>query len=216
MSLLDFFAAGPNLPFLVTGSVVLALLIINIVLLVFGAGFDAFHHDIDVTVDANGNGIPDYLETGHFTFSDLVNPGHVPSTIFLILFCGQFSILGYSGQWIYDGVTGGFAPMLLSIPVIFALTLPCVRLSTQVISPLLPKDETNAVTVESLTNTAGIVTAGPIGPEDFGMARFTDNHGVDHMLMVCSEGEEVIATGANVVLLGPHRERNFAFIVRKI
>lgn len=216
MNLLDFLTAGPNLPYLIAGCVVLALLTIGLASMILGAGFEALHHNFDFSADVDGNGIPDHLEVGHFDLMAWFNPGRVPSTIFLILFCGSFSILGYSAQWIYDGLTGSLAPMLLSIPIIIALTLPTVRVTSSSIAPILPKDETNAIKLESLTGTSGVVTAGPIGKDNFGMARFTDQYGTDHTLMVCGEGEETIANGSNVVLIGPHRERTIAFIVRKI
>jgi len=213
---MDFLTSGPNLAFLVTGCIVLALLITGVVSLALGAGFDALHHSIDFNADLNGNGIPDHLEMGHFNLMGWFNPGHVPSTIFLILFCGIFSILGYSGQWIFLSSTGSLAPWLLAVPVALLMTLPSVRGSTMLLAPLVPKDETNAILLESLVGFPGVVTAGPIGFNDFGMARFSDDYGTDHMLMVSSESEEVIATGSSVVLLGQHRERQYAYIVRKI
>lgn len=172
--------------------------------------------DIDFTLDANGNGIPDYLEMGHGSFLGWVNPGHVPSTIFIILFCGIYGILGYSAQWIYIGLMSDLAPRLVAGPIILAMTLPVVRALSVAIAPLLPKDETNAIKVETLIGISGVLTAGPVGLNDFGIARFTDDHGTDHNLVVCGESEEVIANGSPVVLLGPHREREIAFIVRKI
>lgn len=215
---MDFLTAGPNLPFLVAGCVVLALLILGIISMVIGVGHDLFHihADIDFTLDANGNGIPDYLEMGHGSFIGWLNPGHVPSTIFIILFSGIYSILGFSAQWIYDGVTGGLAPGLLAGPLVAALAFPLVRSSSAAIAPVIPKDETNAIRVESLVGTGGVLTAGPINQVRFGIARFTDSYGTDHNLMVCGEGEETIANGSPVVLLGPHRDREIAFVVRKI
>jgi hypothetical protein len=196
--------------------VVLALLLFGIIGMALGAGFDALHGHADFSLDLNGNGIPDHLEIGHAGIIGWANPGHVPSTIFLTLFCGSFALLGYSAQWIYDGLTGSLAPALFGAPIVLALTLPTVRLCSLGLAPVLPKDESNAVSLESLTGSAGVVTVGPIAREDFGMARFTDAHGTDHTVMVCGEGEESIANGSQVVLIGPHRERAYAFIVRKI
>lgn len=218
MDIMDFLTAGPNLPFLISGCVVLALLILGIISTLVGVGNDLFHvsGEIDFTLDANGNGIPDYLEVGNGSFVSWVNPGHVPSTIFIILFSGIYSILGYSAQWIFDGVTGVLAPGLLAAPIVMAITLPMVRGSSAAIAPILPRDETNAISVSTLIGSSGVLTAGPIGPDEFGIARFTDDHGTDHNLLVCGESEEAIANGSQVVLLGPHREREIAFIVRKI
>ena len=218
MDILEFLTAGPNMAFLISGCIVVALLIMGIISMVLGMGHDflSMDGDIDFTADLNGNGIPDYLEVGHGSIMGWMNPGHVPSTIFIILFCGIYSILGYSAQWIYDGVMGSFAPSLLAWPVVMALTLPAVRGTSVAIAPVLPKDETNAITLETLVGSSGVVTSGPITSSDFGFARFTDNYGTSHSILVCGEGEESIANGSPVVLIGPHRERDIAFVVRKI
>ena len=218
MDMLNFITAAENTAFLIAGCIVIALLILGMISIIFGIGHDLFQVDaeIDFTLDANGNGVPDYLEAGHSSIFLWVNPGHVPSTVFIILFSGIYSILGYSAQWIYNGIASGLLPALLVGPVVLACTLPIVRSLSASIAPLLPKDETSAIKVESLIGSSGILTAGPTGPVDFGIARFTDNFGTDHNLVVCSESNEHIATGSQVVLLGPHKDREIAFIVRKI
>jgi hypothetical protein len=218
MDMLNFITAAENTPFLIAGCIVIALLILGIISIIFGIGHDLFQvdADIDFTLDANGNGIPDYLETGDTSIFLWINPGHVPSTVFIIMFAGIYSIMGYSAQWIYNGLSTTLMPTLLVGPVVLAITLPIVRSLSASIAPLLPKDETNAIKVESLIGSSGVLTAGPVGQDDFGIARFTDNFGTDHNLVVCSDSHEFIATGSPVVLLGPHKEREIAFIVRKI
>lgn len=212
----DFFVAGPNTPFLVAACLVAAIFLIEVVALVLGHSLASQHGDIDYTLDANGNGIPDYLETGEFNLVGWLNPGHVPSMVFLLLFCGTYSIMGYTGQWVFDGLTGQLAPALLAGPVALAISLPFVRSATRVVERIIPKDESSAVTVESLTGDTGVITAGPITREKFGIARFTDKWGTDHSLMVALEGEETVATGASVVLVGAHPDKAIAFVVRKV
>jgi hypothetical protein len=218
MDIMDFITAGPNLAFLIAGCIVVALLALALVSAMVGVGHDLLHigGDIDFSADLNGNGIPDYLELHHFSLTTWLNPGHIPSTVFTILFCGIYSIVGFSSQWIYDGLTGALAPGLLATPLVAALVLPLVRGSSEAIAPLIPRDESSAISVDTLVGSSGVITAGPIGPDDFGMARFTDQHGTDHNLMVCGDGEEYIANGAAVVLIGPHKHRDIAFVVRKI
>lgn len=212
----DFLVAGPNVPFLVAACLVVAIFLLEAISMVLGHSLASQHGDIDYTLDADGNGIPDYLEQGDFNILGWLNPGHVPSMVFLLLFCGIYSIVGYGAQWVFDGLTGHLAPALLAGPVALAISLPFVRSATRAAERIIPKDESNAVNVESLTGDAGVVTAGPIGRGDFGFARFTDKWGTDHSLMVSGEGEEAIATGATVVLVGPHPDKAIAFVVRKI
>lgn len=216
MDLTDFLAAGPNLPFLVAGCVVLALLVLTIISMILGVGHDLFHADVDFTADLNGNGIPDYLEVGHFNIMSWVNPGRVPSTVLLLVLCGFYSILGYSVQWIYLGASQKMLPAMLVGPIVLVVALLATRITSNAIAPVMPKDETNAIALESLVGSSGVLSAGPITNTRFGVARFTDQYGTNHNLMVSGEGEETIANGSAVVLLGPHREREIAFVVRKI
>jgi hypothetical protein len=132
------------------------------------------------------------------------------------VFCGILAIIGYSIQWIASGVLGSLLNPFLIVPIAVALTLPVTRVVGSKIAAILPKDETNAVSVESLVGLGGVVTAGPISSTQFGMARFTDKWGTDHQLLVCGEDDTNIAQNDQVVLLHPHREREIAFVVRKL
>jgi len=213
----DFLVANPNLPFLIAGCVVVGLFILESVLMTIGHSTMLTHGDVDFSLDLDGNGIPDYLEHGGLHFGDVLNPGHIPATMFLVVFCGAFSLLGYTGQWIYLGATGGLAPMLLSLPITLVPTLAVSRWTSVGMAKIMPQDETNAIALESLAGDAGILTAGPVsGLNDFGMARFTDKYGTDHHLMVGGATNDVIESGSNVVLVGPHPDKAIAFIVRKI
>jgi len=212
----DFLVAGPNTSFLVAGCVVAAVLILEIVLLIVGHSTMMMNADVDMTLDLDGNGIPDYLE-GHGHLGDWFNPGHIPVTMFLVLFCGLLALLGYSGQWIYLGQAGQLAPALLAVPITLVPTLAFSRWFSVGLARIIPQDETNAISVESLAGDVGVLTTGPVqGRDDFGMARFADKYGVDHALVVGSVDDTIIETGSSVVLVGPHPEKSIAFIIRKI
>lgn len=213
----NFLVAGPNLPFLVTGCLVLATLVIELMMLVIGYSIMLGHGDIDFTLDADGNGIPDYLEHGSPDFFSWINPGHLPSSMLIVVFCGVFSLLGFSGQWIYNGLTHGLAPMLLTVPIVIAGTLPFVRGASIGIAKAMPSESTSAISLSDLVGEIGVLTAGPVkGQGDFGMARFTDKHGMDHQLMVSVNDDTIIANGESVVLMGPHPDNAIAYVVRKI
>lgn len=214
-NLLDFAVAGPNLPFLIALAVVLAIAILEVISMLIGFGHIT-GSDIDFTADLNGNGIPDYLEVDHGGMFGWLNPGHVPSVILLILFAGLFAVFGFSGQWIYKGIVGDFAPAMVVAPIAVMLTLPILRQATYTIGRIVPQDETNAVTLDSLIGNIGVVNAGPVSKDNWGMARFTDKHGVDHNLLVGGEGEEIIANGDAVVLLDACDTKPNAFIIRKL
>jgi hypothetical protein len=215
-NLTDFLVAGPNLVFLVAGCIVLGLFVTELIMMVVGHSL-LNHGDIDFTLDANGNGIPDYLEGGNFDFLSVLNPGHIPVTMLMLAFCGILTILGFSGQWIWLGMTGSLAPGILSVPIALVPTFALTSLTSKGLSYVMPKDVSNAIALESLQGNVGVVIAGPIrGLDDFGIARFTDSHGVDHSIMVSGNNTNPIFNGDRVVLEGPHPNKAIAFVVRKI
>jgi hypothetical protein len=208
-----FLLAQANTPFLVSACLLGAILVLEIIGLILG--FSSFHHDIDFSADLNGNGIPDYLEVDSHILG-WFNPGSVPVMIFLVIFSTVFTILGYSAQWVYEGLTGAYAPMLLSCPIVFSLTLPFVRWGSIVAAQLMPRDITSAVSLESLSNLSGPIVVGPVSNTQSGSIRVTDQYGTDHYVYVFADGEENIDVGETAVLTGPHRSINHAHMVRKI
>lgn len=193
------------------------LFLLELIMMVIGHSLMLAHADVDLTLDLDGNGIPDYLEHGHGHFGDFFNPGHIPTTMFIVVFTSLLSLIGYTGQWLLLGNYGWLAPGMIAVPIALVPTLALTRWITVGLARIMPQDETNAIMVESLSGEVGIITAGPFsGKNDFGMARFTDRHGVDHTLMVSSADDTIIENGNQVVLVGPHPDKAIAFIVRKI
>lgn len=171
---------------------------------------------VDVHADLNGNGIPDFLEAGNGDWGDIVNPGKVPWLVLMVLFASSFSIIGYSIQWITLGIVGDLFSPLIVAPVSLAASLPFVSFGSRKLSLILPRDETNAVTIDSLIGKGGVVNTGPINNTEFGFARFTDDHGVDHNICVIGEDEENIDNGSKVVLLRPYHQNDHVYVVKAI
>jgi hypothetical protein len=211
--LILFITDPANLPFMVTGCLLAAIFLVEIIGLILGLSI--FHSDVDFTADLNNNGIPDYLEVDG-GFFNWINPGHVPAMVFIVIFSTVFTALGYSAQWAYSGFSGSLAPLGLSIPVVTALTLPFVRWGSTAFSRIMPQDITSAVTIESLTGQVGVLVMGPATSEVSGSLRVTDQHGQDHYIFVFATGDENIDVGESAVLIGPNSKNSYAFNVRKI
>jgi hypothetical protein len=213
--IISFLVAGPNLPFLIAACLVAAIAILELLSSLVGHSHIMLDSDIDFTADLNGNGIPDYLEMDSAGLFGWLNPGHVPSIVFLLMFAGVFALFGFTGQWVFQGLTGMLIPMLVAGPIAATATLPVVRQASIVIVKILPQDETSAISTESLIGRIGVVNVGPISDKEWGFARFTDQYGTDHQLLVRNEGNEYIANGESVVLLEIASEASDGFVVRK-
>lgn len=224
MDFMTFVTAPQNLAFMIAGVLVAALFIIELVGTVVGFSLSHIGPDlhIDVTVDANGNGIPDYLE-GDASLMGWLNPGGVPLMIFITLFLVWFSILGYSIQDIWsDGIqhwlpgygTGPLLPGLVAAPLTGMLTLFVIRPWTRLINRILPKEESSDVTIASLQGSMGVVTIGPVTKTNFGFIRVRDKFGTDHAIQVAASNDEVFAIGADVQMVGPHPTNQYAYLIR--
>lgn len=212
-NIIGFLTASGNLPFIISGCLLAAIFIIEIVGLLIGLSM--FHSDVDFTADLDGNGIPDYLEVDAGVLG-WFNPGNVPIMAFVVIFSTMFTILGYASQWAFTGLTGHFAPMLLSVPIVGVMALATSRWGSLMLARVAPKDVTLAVTLDSLVGEVGIVNMGPVTKVDTGIARFTDKHGTSHNIFINVDSDENIAVGESVVLLGPHREKSYVYMARKI
>ena len=174
------------------------------------------HSHVAGGTDTNGNVIPDHLEAHGFSLFSWLNPGQVPLMVMVVIFSTIFTVVGFGGQWLFLGATGHLAPLLLSIPVVLAITLPITRSGTNTIAKIIPKDETNAITLESLTGDQGWVIIGPITSNVSGSVRITDKYGTDHYLTAFSEDDAILECRDTVILVGPHPTKFYAFIVSKI
>ena len=102
----------------------------------------------------------------------------------LMIFLLCFSLLGLMAQSILQQVTGWLAPGWLAVPLIMLLSLPLVRFCGGVLERLMPKDETTAVTPESLIGRVATITLGTARYRYPAEARVKDQHGYSHYIQL--------------------------------
>ena len=128
--------------------------------------------------------------------------GKVPLLVLVILFLLGFSLCGYIIQIFARGMTGSFAPAwLVSMPA-FLMGLTTVRGLGALIAHIVPKDETSAVSEQTLVGRAGIVTTGTARAGMAAQVRVRDALGRAHYVMVEPDitGEQ-FAEGTAILLV---------------
>jgi len=128
--------------------------------------------------------------------------GKVPLLVLVILFLLGFALCGYIVQMFARGLWGGFAPAwLASIPA-FLMGLTTVRGLGALIAHIVPKDETSAVSEQTLIGRAGVVTTGTARVGMAAQVRVRDALGRAHYVMVQPDidGEE-FGEGTAVLLV---------------
>ncbi|MBV2130866.1 YqiJ family protein [Arsukibacterium indicum] len=128
--------------------------------------------------------------------------GEVPILMLLVIFLLSFGLAGLLLQGLLHSVTGSLAPGWLAVPVVFLLSLPVVRLGGGVLQAIMPKDETTAVTEDSLLGRIAVITLGTARLNYPAEARVKDQHGYSHYLQLepDTEGDEFVQ-GTEVLLL---------------
>ncbi len=206
-TILEFFFKPENIAFLVAGIIVLAILVFELLMALIGGSLHIISTETNLHFDVDKGDIGSAF--------DWLNPGDIPVIILLTIFLGLFSLTGFTLQWIWEGM--GFKPLYwaFTAPIVTAVVMPGLRGCSEFLSKHLPRETTNAVTLDSLEGLYGVVTLGHVTPDIMGQARFKDEHGVSHYLTVVAESGE-IQTGDDVVLLHRLLDSSAYFVVRKV
>lgn len=128
--------------------------------------------------------------------------GRVPVLVLLILFLAGFSLAGYVIQSTSLSLLGHPLPALLaSVPALFA-GLSTLRGVGGFAARYAPRDETTAVSEQSMIGRAGVVARGVARKGLAAEAKVRDTHGYVHYVMVEPDLDDVVfEEGADIVLV---------------
>ncbi|MER8149821.1 hypothetical protein ABS241_20755, partial [Acinetobacter baumannii] len=76
----------------------------------------------------------------------------------LVVFLVSFGLLGLILQSLLQASFGLMAPAWIAVPVVLFLSLPAVRLGGGILQRLMPRDETTAVSSDSLLGRVAVIT----------------------------------------------------------
>jgi len=153
------------------------------------------------------NLLDDWLpEVGHEGALDRVlgwlHLGRVPALVILLLFLLGYTLFGYSLQKVAFGLTGAYLPGWLAAILAVPSGLATVRGLGALVAHIIPKDESSAISEQSLVGRVGVVTAGAARRGLAAQARVRDALGRSHYLMVEPDfDEEVFEEGAQVLIV---------------
>ncbi|KPL67916.1 hypothetical protein SZ64_07165 [Erythrobacter sp. SG61-1L] len=182
--------ADHNLPFMAALAVMLLLALAQL----FGAldfdseaGFDA---------DLDGDGDLGFVEG----LLSLFGIGRVPFTVWLALFLFLFAGLGVGIQSLAQGLLGAPLDRWLAAALTVVPALPVTGLVSRPLARILPRDETSAVTLDSLVGRRARIVTGKSRAGSPARAQVRDIHDHPHHVMVVphedgaeiGEGEEVL------------------------
>lgn len=181
MDALGFILLSDNMPF----AVALCAMALFGVVSAIGLDFDA-----DGSLDL------------HIPILDWVNPGRLPMLAALTVMLCIYGVVGLAGQQTLLALTDH---TLDALPAGLGAALPALIVSrpiTRGLAKILPRDETSAINIQEIVGKRGSIEIGKAMQGHPARARFIDNHGQQHLLMVePTEPDVTLEQGQEILLI---------------
>ena len=174
---MNLFTAPETLPFGVAFGVLIGLAIIEGLGAFVAASPSSWIEDLLPGHDLDHDGYPD----GTLGW---LHVGKVPLLVLAVLFLLGFSLGGYLLQMFARGIAGFFVPAWMAALPALLIGLTTVRALGALIAHIVPRDESSAVSDQTLIGRAGVVTTGTARAGYAAQVRVRDAYGRSHYLMV--------------------------------
>jgi hypothetical protein len=131
-----------------------------------------------------------------------INVGRLPLLMLIVVFLFGFGMTGLIGQRIVAEFLGQPGPWFLAAPIAFAAALPVTRIFGRGVARIMPRDETSAVSRDSLVGRVAVIVMGDARHASAAQARVRDEHGQVHYVMVEPDNSaDVFEQGSSVLLV---------------
>ncbi|UYZ67702.1 YqiJ family protein [Moraxella bovis] len=209
--MLDLIFAPQNFIFGVAITLMFLLFILEIVALMIGGANDWVDGLLPDELNAHAEVGVDVADAGiAVRFLSWLYVGKVPVLMLLVLFLAIFGLLGFFIQGILFNLAGFYLPSLIAIIVVWALSLPILRVFAKGLYKILPKDETTAINQSELVGRIGTVVIGKATKDTPAQIKVKDTHGQTHYIMAYADDEDLIQ--GETVLLVLQKEMYFVAI----
>ncbi len=203
---MEFLLAFETLPFMVALAVMLGLTLLEGMSLLLGGGLSNTLESLNSKNALHGLEAKQVVEAGQSIegiqkFLSFFCLGKIPVMVLLILFLTSFGLTGLILQAILLGVTGKMLNMFLGTALTFLVCLPLYRQSVFILAPLLPKDESEAISYESLIGLRATITLGRASRGNPAEAKVIDPFGKALYIMVEPEKDhDEFDSGTEIIL----------------
>lgn len=191
---MSVFFAAESWPFIGAVGLLLLLTVIEGLSLLLGVSAS---HWIDGAFDDPTDGAHGALDT----WLGWLHLGKVPALVLLVIFLMGFALTGFILNLIALRATGAMLPVLLTVPVAFMAALPFVRMLGGIVAKLMPKDETYAVSLDTLVGRVAAVVSGTARQGYPAQAKVNTAHGQTVYVMVEPDNADTTFTQNDSVLL---------------
>ncbi len=202
----EFLTASANMPFTVALAVMLGIALLEGIATLFGAGIsavlDSLLPDLDLDFNADLAG-PDVQSPPALSrLLGWLRVGQVPVIMLLVIFLTSFGLIGLALQSFVNNLTGTLLPGGIALVPALLLAVPLVRVFGGLLGRILSKDETDAVSEDSLVGQIATVTLGTATKGSPAEAKVKDTRGTTHYIMVEPDVDgEALSAGFAVLLV---------------
>ncbi|MBI2381440.1 MAG: DUF1449 family protein [Gammaproteobacteria bacterium] len=213
----ELLTADENLAFSVALALMLLLAVLEGVFSLLGAGLSGLLEGLapelgaELEVHAEA-GLPE-AENSLTRVLGWLRVGQVPVLMLLVVLLTLFGLCGLGIQNLVQGLAGVYLPGWLAWLPALAAALPLTRLVGGWLHRAMPKDETTAVSADTLVGRIATITLGTARPGQPAEAKARDQHGQTHYFLVEPDGEGESFTAGTQVLLTEHRGTVYRAIV---
>ncbi|MEJ8473942.1 YqiJ family protein [Roseibium algae] len=128
--------------------------------------------------------------------------GRVPALVLLVIFLTAFGLSGFVLQSLFQGVTGWMLPGAVAGLVAFVVAIPSTRFFGLILSRIIPKVETDAVSRSTFVGKVALMVQADAKTGAPAQARLKDSKGQSHYVLVEPDVQgEVLAHGEEVIIV---------------
>lgn len=183
--------AAQNSPFLIASLLLLVIAAVEGLGLLIGASAS---HWLDNLLHSPTDGMAE-------SWLGWLHIGRVPILALIVIFLAAFAIIGFAVNIVVNALFGWYMPAILGVPLAVAAALPVVRVSGGILGRLVPKEETSAVSIDSLVGRIATVVTGTARQGYPAQARVTSEHGQTIYVMVEPDNSKSTFSSGEPVLL---------------
>ncbi|KQY90549.1 YqiJ family protein [Pelomonas sp. Root1444] len=190
---MNLFTSPETLPFGVAVALIVAIALLE------GLGMLVALSPSNVIDDLLPHAVP---ESGLDRVLGWLHLGRVPALVLLLLFLLGYALFGYALQKVAFNLLGGFLPAWLAGLLAVPPGLATVRGLGSLVAHIIPRDESSAVSEQSLVGRSGVISGGQARRGLAAQARVRDAFGRTHYLMVEPDlDDEVFEEGAQILIV---------------
>ena len=208
---LSYLNETSNFPFSVSLVIVAILALIEGIGLIIGAGIfgflDGLLPDIDLDID-----VPDMTAPSiGGQFLTWLQIGRIPAIFSLIVFLVAFGLIGLFLQGMVAAVLGAPLPALLACIPALVLSMPVLSVGNRALAAIIPRDETSAVSHDSLIGKPAVITCGEARKDYPAQGKVKDQYRQTHYILIEPDNDQdIFAQGQKVLLVRRHKSIYFA------